>query len=129
MASVAVSLWIDSLAPAATPPFMRQWIASAVEEAVYLHESVIRGHHIYKAVWNPVLGEVHCLALEEGNEHDRFAVCVKRGDEIVGHVLRELSSKVWHFLRHGGRSSCEVTGRRKRGNGLEVPCRYRFVGK
>ena len=41
-------------------------------------------------MWNPVLGEVHCLALEEGNEHDRFAVCVKRGDEIIGHVPREL---------------------------------------
>ena len=65
-------------------------MASAVEEAVYLHESVIRGHHIYKAVWNPVLGELHYLALEEGNEHDRFAVCVKRGDEIIGHVPREL---------------------------------------
>ena len=72
-------------------------MANAVEEAVYLQESVIRGHHIYKAVWNPVLGEVHILALEEGNEHDRFAVCVKRGDEIIGHVPRELSSKVWHF--------------------------------
>ena len=43
-------------------------------------------------MWNPVLGEVHCLALEEGNERDRFAVSVKR-DEIIGHVP---------FLRHGG---------------------------
>ena len=100
-----------------------------VEEAVYFHESVIRGHHVYKSVWSPVLGEVLCLALEEGNEHDRFAVCVKRGEQIVGHVPRELSSKAWHFLRHGGQSTCEVTGRRKRGNGLEVPCTYRFVAK
>ena len=76
-------------------------MASTVEEAVYLHESVIRGHHVYKAVWNPVLGEVHCLAPEEGNEHDRFAICVKRGDEIIGHIPRELSREVWRFLRHG----------------------------
>ena len=27
------------------------------------------------------------------------------------------------FLRLGGRSSCEIIGR-KRGNGLEVTCRY-----
>ena len=47
----------------------------------------------------------------------------------VGHVPRELSSKVYHFLRHGGRATCEVAGRRKRGNGLEVPCVYRFVAK
>ena len=47
------------------------WImASAVEEAVYLHKSVIWGHHIYKAVWNPVVGEVRCLALKEGIKHD-----------------------------------------------------------
>ena len=72
----------------------RQIIASTVEEAVYLLESVILGHHVSKAVWNPVLGEVHCLALEEGNEHDRFAVCVKR-NEIIGHIPRELSR---HFF-------------------------------
>ena len=53
---------------------------------------------------------------------------VKR-DEIRGHVPRELSREVWHFLRHGGRSTCEVIGRRKGGNRLEVPCRYRFVAK
>ena len=41
-------------------------MTSTIEEAAYLHESVIRGHYIYKAVWNPVLGEVHCLVLEEG---------------------------------------------------------------
>ena len=45
-------------------------------------------------MWNPVLGEVHCLALEEGNKHDHFAVCVKR-DEIIGHIPRELSREVW----------------------------------
>ena len=40
------------------------------------------------------------------------------------HTVQRSSS----FLRHGGRSSCEINGR-KRGNGLEVPCRYRFVAK
>ena len=40
------------------------------------------------------------------------------------HAARE----VCHLLRHGGRSSCEIIGR-KRGNGLEVPRRYRFVAK
>ena len=85
-------------------------MASTVEEAVYLRESVILGHHVYKAVWNPVLGEVHCLVLEEGNKHDH---CVEKGDEIIGHVPRELSTEVWRFLRHGGRSTCEVIGRRK----------------
>ena len=34
-----------------------------------------------------------------------------------------------HELRHEGHSTCEVIGRRKQGNRLEVPCRYRFAGK
>ena len=53
-------------------------MASTVKEAVYIHKKVIQGHHIYKAVWNPVLGKIHCLDPEEGNKHDRFAVCVER---------------------------------------------------
>ena len=61
------------------------------------------GVPVYKAVWNPFLGKVHCLALEKGNGHNRFAVCVKR-DEIIGPIPRE----VWHFLRCRGRSMCEV---------------------
>ena len=39
-----------------------------------------------------------------------------------------LSRDVWHFLSNGGQSSCELIGR-KQGNGLEVPCRYRFEAK
>ena len=80
------------------------------EDAVYLHGSVIQGHHIYKSVWTPVLGEVLSVSIEEGNSHDRFAVCMKRGKLIVGHVPREISCKVWCFLRHGGQCTCEVTG-------------------
>ena len=64
---------------------VESWLSQSRKH--YLHKSVIRGH---KAVWTPVLGEVHCLALEEGNEHDRFPVCVKR-DEIIGHVPRALT--------------------------------------
>jgi len=37
--------------------------------------------------------------------------------------------KFWHFLKHGGIATCEVIGGRKQGNGLEVPCMYRFVAK
>ena len=80
-------------------------------------------------MWNSVLGEVHFLELEEGNKHDCFAVCVKGGDEIIGHIPRELPRDVSQFLRHRGRSMGEVIGRSKQENRLEVPCRYRFVAK
>ena len=35
---------------------------------------------------------------------------------------------MWYFLLHGGYIICEVTGKRKKGNGLEVPCIYTFTG-
>ena len=99
------------------------------KDAVCLHESVARGHHSYKRVWSPTVGEVLQLSREEGNAHDRFAVCLVKGEVVVDHVPRELSRKIWHFLRHCGRATCEVTGRRKFGKGLEVPCVYHFEGK
>ena len=48
---------------------------------------------------------------------------------MIGTVVESCPEKFGIFLRPGGRSTCEVIGRRKRGNGLEVPCRYRFVAK
>ena len=33
------------------------------------------------------------------------------------------------FLKHGGEVVCEITGSRRRRNGLEVPCVYHFKGK
>ena len=44
------------------------------EEAVYLHEIIVRGHHIYKREWSPTTGKELELTREEGNEHDRSAV-------------------------------------------------------
>ena len=64
-------------------------MASTVKEAVYLRKSVIWGHHVYRAVWSPVLGEVHCLALEEGNEHDHFTTCVKRDEMRIWDMFLE----------------------------------------
>ena len=52
-------------------------MASLTDEdaAAYLHESVVRGHLIYKRVRSPTVGEVLQLTREEKNDHDRFAVC------------------------------------------------------
>jgi len=49
-------------------------MASASLTCVYLHESVVRGHHIYKRVRSPIIGEILELLHEEKSEHDRFAV-------------------------------------------------------
>lgn len=99
------------------------------DDSILLKESVIRGHHVFKNIWTPWLGEVLLVWKEAGNAHNRRAVALLKADRtVVGHVPREFSRVVWHFLNHGGKVSCEVTGRRKHGKGLEVPCVYKFLG-
>ena len=82
--------------------------------------SVVRGHHIYKSVRNPLLGERLSVRSETGNNHDKYAVSVVKHRGIVGNLPRELLQTVWHFILHGGHVTCEVTEKRKFGNGLEV---------
>ena len=95
-------------------------------------ESTVRAHHVYKRTWTPLIGELLQTATEAGNGHDRFAVAVKKDDDVVGHVPREISKVAWFFIQHGGEITCEITGRRQRsgvpGKGLEVPCTYTFLG-
>lgn len=99
------------------------------EDSMFLYESVIRGHHVFKHVWNPRLGEILLVKREAGNHHDRHAVALLKADKTpVGHVRREFSQVFWHYLSHGGNIFCEVTGRTKYGKGLEVPCVYKFLG-
>ena len=95
----------------------------------YFYDSVVRGHHIYKSTWTPFAGEVLSVNEEDGNEHDPYAVCVLKNEMTVGHVPREVSRIFYFFLRHGGTISCEITGHRKFGHGLEVPCCYKLSSK
>ena len=62
---------------------------------------------------------------EDSNTHDRFTVALSApGVGVIGHVPREFSRVVRHFLLHGGTLTCKVSGRRQYGKGLEVPCLY-----
>ena len=98
-------------------------------EFTYQVESVIRGHHIYKTVWTPFIGETLSLRIEDGNEQDSFAVAVIKNDDIVGHAPRQFSRVFYFFLSHDGTIDVEITGHRKFGCGLEVPCLYTLTGK
>ena len=69
-------------------------------------KAAIRGHHVYKATWSPVMNEVLICKKdnrEEAQEYDSNAVGVykniaKRDDlELVGHVPVELSRELAGF--------------------------------
>ena len=55
--------------------------------SVSIH-SFVRGHHVYKKIWTPCVGEVLALQQDLGNVHDWFAVAVmaQPAATIVGHV-------------------------------------------
>ena len=96
-------------------------------------DTVIRGHHVYKEIWTPSIGEVLRCEKEEGNSHDLYAVAMKKGDSIVGHVPHAISTLCNLFLSRGGIITCTVTGIRKHSDdlpqgGLEVPCQLTFRG-
>ena len=90
-------------------------------------DSVIRGHHIYKNIWTPFVGEILRVEQEVCNPENHFAVPIVKVETIIGHVPREVSCLFWHFIQHDGIVSCEITGHRKPSIGLEVPCTYNLA--
>ena len=106
----------------------------ATDAFEYTMDSAIRGFHVYKSIWTPILNEQLRPFQEHGNAEDLFAVAVcTSGDLKVGHVPREIARICWYFLEHDGEIVCTVTGTRRRSplaqGGLEIPCKLKFIGK
>ncbi len=51
-------------------------------------ESVVHGHHVYKRVWTPVVGEQLPVGVEEDNGNDPRAVAMCNSGIVVGHLPR-----------------------------------------
>ena len=100
----------------------------------FVLECCVRGHHIFKNVWLPQIGESLTCKPEFGNVFDMYAVAVVKDEEItVGHIPRKISYISHLFLRRGGQIVCQGSGNRRittdlPQGGLEVPCFYTFVG-
>ena len=94
---------------------------------------MVRGYHEYQHIWDAVVGEILPCNCETGNVHDPYAVSIKKGGVIVGHVPKKLSCLCSLFLQWGGIICCEVTGLRRYYSdlpqgGLEIPCNIVFKG-
>ena len=64
-------------------------------------DGMIRGFHIYKNIWEPVIGEELQCSLDDGNLHDPFAVAVVKNGFTVGHLRQgAISCVVIGFRRY-----------------------------
>ena len=102
-------------------------------EQTFFLEAMVRGYHVYQAIWEAALLEELPCQREVGNRHDPFAVAVVKANITVGHVPRKISSVCSIFLRRGGSITCQVTGGRRFSEdlsqgGLEIPCVLKFCG-
>ena len=96
-------------------------------------EAMVRGYHVYQAVWDASIHEELLCAREADNLRDPFAVAVVKSHQTVGHIPMKISSVCSLFLRHGGTITCKVTGSRQHSQdlpqgGLEIPCTLTFEG-
>lgn len=96
--------------------------------------SCVQGYHVYRAIWDAVIGEDLVCERETTNEHDRYAVAVVKDGVIIGHLPRTISRPCSLFLRRENSIMCRVIGHRRYSaylpqGGLEIPCVLRFAGK
>ena len=105
-------------------------------EAFSIH-SEIMGYHEYKLEWNPIIAEEFQTRREPENVNDAFAVCVLKGEHIVGHLKKgdngRFARTVFYFLCADARNRCDVqvTGIPvNHGDmmGMKVPCKLIFYG-
>ena len=47
--------------------------------------STVKGYHVYQGIWVPRIGET-LTEREPSNPKDKYAVCVKKKECIVGHL-------------------------------------------
>ena len=90
----------------------------------------VRGHHVYKTSWTPVLNEgLSCKkdTREEALSHDKHTVGVfKKDGTLVGHVPIEMSRIIDYFMQKNEKNfvTATVIGPRKREIGLVVPANF-----
>ena len=87
----------------------------------------VRGHHVYKTTWTPVLNEkLDCKKdnREEALSHDKHSV--RAFGTLVGHIPIELSRLINYFMESTKENfvSALVVGPRKREVGLVVPAKF-----
>ena len=94
----------------------------------YAVQTVVRGYHVYKDIWNAATGQILPCQRERGNVHNPYAVAVVERGVTVGHVPHAISSVCSLFLGKNGTIMCEVIGSRHYlpQGGIDIPCKLIF---
>ena len=98
----------------------------------YWFKCGLRGFHVYKEAWSPIVGEQLKCCYERNNCYDRYAIAATkrlRGrliDSAVGHLPEEISRATRFFLLRRVIVCGKVIGKNHRGSplvqgGLEIP--------
>ena len=69
------------------------------ESHCFVISCCVHGHHVYKEIWMPVIGEQIKTFCEAGKSHDRYAVAVTRVNDsiVVGHIPREIVKTCYYL--------------------------------
>ena len=59
-------------------------------------DSFVKGYHECKSIWTPKIGEILSTEREPGILVDKYVACVKKENEIVGH-LKSFAKTVFYF--------------------------------
>ena len=110
-------------------------VADPVDDVYHKMDSIVHSHCVDKSVVTSnrittCLREGACQPIQKRNFHDMTVI---KYSQIVGHTLSEIYSQItWHYIiLHKGLCRllfgvCHITGRRKKGKGLKVPCKYNY---
>ena len=94
---------------------------------VFEFQSYVTGHHVYKDIWTPTLGEKLSTAAEPENHHEKYPVKVLKENEVVGHVPRDISKYCTSALLCGGTIKCEITRKNKTNLGMGLKSRVNIL--
>ena len=81
---------------------------SALLMEVCERNSCVHSYHIYKNLWDAVIGEELQCERELDNESDRYAIAVKKDGTIIDHLPQKISRACSIFLRRGNSITCRV---------------------
>ena len=90
--------------------------------------AAIRGYHVFRKIWEPVIEEELKCAHEVGNEYDVFSIKTCQGSrKTVGHLPREISRETKFLLDRGATVNAKLSSDHYRKSplfqgGLEIAC-------